>query len=268
MSEGTDDIEAEDAGPLMRKLSVIGKGDGPLPPRVLVIIVAAVVIIAGLAGALLVIYSGGVEDRVDDGVLVITELEPFNNTFTGIHAVEEGGEPSDLTMELYYALVHPDEYGEIVICFIERISVSVHWYDEPDETLGPIVWENQPDTVHLHLHDGGEEFDVHDEATNEQGGPGELFAEWFGEGTFIEETWRRVDEHEWDGPDGETLVEVTGGHVLWGHPCFATCSCVEAGDQTHPRLPLVYTDQGTELTVEVTLEGYYLSLPPGSYPEP
>lgn len=270
MEEGASKVPqddgAEDARGLRRRLLALRRGELPPPKTVLLIgLVVAIVVVSVIAAALVMRSPDEREGPDGGGGLVITELEPFNRTVDSDAYLEEGGDPYDMTLDFYYAIVHPEEYGEIVICFIEGISVTVRWQDEPDETRYIVQWENQPDTVHVDLYDMNGSFEVADEASNDHGEEAIVQVSWWGDGTFYEESWRREDEHGWHGVSGQNFVEVEGGEVLWGEHFEASCFVVEAGDQTHDRLPFGFADDGNEVHIEVTLSGYYLSLPPGSY---
>lgn len=228
-------------------------------------IVATIVIAAGVGMSL---YNGPSDDgQSREGRLDIGSLEDFENTVSGTLQLGEQ-DIYDMRLEFFHLLELPSEFGEIVVCFIDHVSVSLRWMDEPDEQRLLITWENQPDTFSGAINDYRETFNLQDEASNVHGQEGELFIEWSGEGTYMEETWRRLSEHEWEGLDGVEYVDVKGGDVVWDDHIEGMVILVECGDHTHDVIPRSFQDTGNSVDIEITMGGKYHSMMPGEYEDP
>lgn len=243
-----------------------------LAERPMVYVVLAVVITLVLATTLYVVSLGLYKDDPTEGPsgkLVIDGLPTFEHGNDGTVRLSEG-EPMLYPFDFYHCLELPEEFGEIVVCFIDHVSVVLTWTDEPDEQRGPVSWENQPDTVTASVFDmdGAAIVNVEGTDSNPHGGEGRIELEWRGEGEYLEESWRRVDEHNWEGVDGASYVSVRGGEVHWDMHLDGTLELTDAGDQTHDVLPVGYADNGNDVRIIVTLGGRCISLPPGSYDEP
>ncbi len=263
------DDDAEDAHNPLERALLIGKRLKDRPMIIVVTLVAITLLLAVVLWALMLGLFKEADPGGDHGdVLDIRKMEEFEHTLDSTMYLQEG-EPVLFPYDFYHTLELPGEFGEIVVCFIDRVSVTIQWYDEPGEQRGPVSWENQPDTVRAAVYDTDHGIlEVSQEGTNPQGGEGSIALTWHGAGEYLEQSWRRVDEHHWEGVDGELYIDVTGGEVHWDRYLDGDLLLVEAGDHTHPMLPVGFTDTGNEVMVSVTLGGRCVSLPPGSYEEP
>ncbi len=231
-------------------------------------VVILVIIAASLMAVAIDIFKQLPEVVVDAEAVDINKMETFEHTLEETYYLEEG-ESVLYPYDFYHVLELPQEFGEIVICLIDHVSVTITWTDEPDERRGPVSWENQPDTVSAGIYDTDHDvFERFDEMANPRGGEATLLLSWQGEGEYLEQSWRRVSEHEWEGVEGAEYVDLRGGDVHWECYLNGDLLLTEAGDQTHPLLPLMYTDNGNEVDIEITLGGRCVSLPPGSYEDP
>ncbi|UCC92354.1 MAG: hypothetical protein JSW25_06680, partial [Thermoplasmata archaeon] len=235
----------------------------------------ATVLVAGLIVVSIVLIGMmvGMVDEVPEAagglsVLDIQKMETFQHTLDGDYYLTEG-EPVLFPYDFYHTLELPGEFGEIVVCLVDYVAVSITWVDEPDESRGPVTWENQPDTVSAAIYDSDRlVFEAFDEQTNPRGGVGSILLEWRGDGEYLEQSWRRNDEHNWEGVHGEDYVKLKNGNVNWHVFVDGDLMLTSAGDQTHPRLPVGYTDDGNSLQVSVTQGGRCVSLAPGTYVDP
>jgi len=236
--------------------------------RPAVIVAVAVAVALVLAGTTYVLTLGLHKGNPTEGPsrkLVIDGLPAFEHSVDETYYMQEG-EHRLYAFDFFHCLELPMEHEEIVVCFIDRVTVAIAWTDEPGERMGPVTWDNQPDTFSAMMYDTG--WTVLDEgmsASNPAGGEGLIVLEWRGEGEYIENSWMRVDEHTWEGVEGRSYVEVRNGLVHWQTYLEGVLEMVEAGDQTHELLPVGYSDDGNVVRVTVTLGGRCVSLPPGSY---
>jgi hypothetical protein len=258
------DDDAEDALTFPDRLLLSAKG---LPERPLVIVAIMVAMTLVLASVLYAIIGQSPyypDDELPETVFHIDDMRPFENTVSYDLYVNEGEELAN-PYDLYHTLELPDEEGEIVICLIDRVTVTVTWMDEPDASRAMITLENQPDTVRSTVSTYEGLFTAMDEVSNVHGEMGVMELSWRGEGDYVEDSWRRVSEHEWEGVQGEDYVTVKGANVHWSDFLTGELLLVQAGDQTHDVLPLGQSDDGNLLSFQVTLGGRYMSLPPGTY---
>jgi hypothetical protein len=270
MDEGVpmEDESAEDVLTFMDRFWLLGRWYMDRPVRAVVIIVVITLLLNAIMYATLWDYLSRAGGGDDVESLTIPDLDSFLNTVAETYYLDEG-EDRTLTFEIFHAMQLPQEEGEIVICFIDLIEITIIWYDEPGNNVGPVTWDNQPDTVGVTLNEWDYSvFEEMDEASNEPGGGGgEVMVSWYGDGEYLEQSWLNEGDLTFSGIDGGSYVATSGGHVYWNCYPDGTVWMVEAGDQTHDILPLMYPDDGNEVIVEVTIGGYFHELPPGSYDE-
>jgi hypothetical protein len=263
------DDDAEDAQNLVERALTGTRRLLRDPVKLAALLVVVLVVVATSLIAVAIDLLRDLPEALDDaGTMDIDQLETFEHTLEETYRLEEG-EAVMYPYDFYHALELPQESGEIVVCLIDHVSVTLTWTDEPDETRGPVSWENQPDSVSAGIYDSDHEvFERFDEATNPRGGEGSIVLSWQGDGEYLEESWRRVSEHEWEGVEGADYVELRNGDVHWDCYLDGELVLTEAGDQTHPRLPVGYSDTGNLVNAEITLGGRFVSLAPGSYEDP
>jgi hypothetical protein len=263
------DDDAEDSNNILDRVLIMTKRLVEQPVKFYAVLMAILIV---MAGGMIVYAVDMFKDLPgvfeDIGMLDIQEMETFEHTLDETYYLQEG-EPMHYPYDFYHTLELPEEFGEIVVCLIDRVSVTVTWTDEPDEQRGPVSWENQPDTVSASIYETQSAiFEQFDEQSNTRGGEGSIVLNWQGDGEYLEQSWRRNDDHNWEGVDGENYINTRNGQVHWGSNVDGDLLLTVAGDQTHPVLPLGYADGGNSLDITVTLGGRCVSLPPGTYVDP
>jgi hypothetical protein len=263
------DNDAEDAQNVLERGLIIMKRMTEDPVKLVTLIVVAMIVMAViLIGVAVNMFRELPEVLADGTVMDIEKMETFQHTLDSDYYLIEG-EPMYFPYDFYHTLELPTEFGEIVICFIDHALVTITWTDEPDEQRGPVSWENQVDTVSAGMYDTDRSiFEHFDEQSNSRGGQGAIVLEWRGDGEYLEQSWRRNDEHNWEGVHGEDYIGVRNVDVHWATFLDGDLMVTEAGDQTHPVLPVGFTDDGNSLQVSVTLGGRCVSLLPGTYVDP
>jgi hypothetical protein len=263
------DDDAEDAQNILERGLILMKRMTEDPVKAITLVVVALIVMAVILIGVGINMVRQLPEVLDGGrSMDIQKMETFEHTLDADYYLTEG-EPVSYAYDFFHLLELPMEFGEIVVCLIDHASVTITWTDEPDEQRGPVSWENQPDTVSAAIYDMDHTiFEQYDEQTNTRGGEGSIFLSWQGEGEYIEESWRRVDENHWEGVDGVDYIDVRNGEVHWDTYLDGDLLITDAGDQTHPLLPVGYADDGNSLHVSVTLGGRCVSLMPGTYVDP
>ena len=258
------DDDAEDALTLPDRLMLLAKRSLERPLVVVAIMVAITLVLASVLFSIIGQSPYYEDNEVPETVIHIDDMRPFENGISYDLYVSEGEELT-FPYDFYHTLELPDVEGEIVICLVDRISVTVTWVDEPDESRMMVTYENQPDTVRSSVTTYEGLFTAMDEVSNVHGEMGVMVLSWEGEGDYLEDSWRMVGEHEWEGVEGEDYVTIKGANVHWSDFLTSELLLVQAGDQTHDVLPLGVADTGNLLSFQVTLGGRYVSLAPGTY---
>ena len=200
--------------------------------------VAAVLILAVVGVFALRSDEGGGEG---DGKQGIDQMDLFLETSHRTLYLSEG---QSETFDVIDEVVTQDP--DVSVLLVYRVQVVVTWTDEPDERQVIATWENQPDTFTARLTDTDALVSGSATASNTHGRAG-----------MVEVTWLAQDRMA--GYGDRSLVKLTPEEVVWDDAVTLTLEMVEAGDQTHFIRPSK-TDGGNECLVELTVEGYFLSL--------
>jgi hypothetical protein len=259
------DDGAEDAHNLSDRILLILKRLAERPLILVVIMVAITLVLAIMFLSLLGKDPYYEDDKLPQTVYQIGDLQTFENTYTYQFALEEGREV-DTPYSFRYALEMPDVNGEIVICLVDSLTITLRWVDEPDGGNPLVTYENQPDTIRADVTTNSGLFRRADEVANVHGQEGNLVLNWEGDGVYMAFSYRH---QEGDINDvyvsGQAYVEFKGGDVRWDEFLTGDVLMTEAGDHTHNMLPVGQPDTGNDVTFEITLGGRYLSLAPGTY---
>jgi hypothetical protein len=258
------DDDAEDVLSSRERLMLLTKRTLKRPMVVLAIMVVITLVLASVLLSILGQSPYYEDDTLPRTVVRIRDLQVFENTHTYEYYIEEQVEHQN-EFDFFHALQLPQETNAIIICLIDTVRVAITWQDEPDESGVMLTYQNQPDTVRASMADYNHVYFREEEASNDHGQFGHLLLEWRGDGEYIEQSTRRVDDTTWVWVAGENYITVKGGDVHWSDYMTSSLLIVEAGDHTHEVLPTGVQDPGNILRFEITLGGRYLSLPPGTY---
>ncbi len=212
------------------------------PVPLLVIIVAAIVVVAGIGYALMGGEDGGGGNGDRRTPVNIEELPGWAQE---IQETLDMGEGQSVGFDVLGELPWTDL--ETSVYFISRVYVTVTWEDEAD--IGVIInrMENQPDTFMAEVYDEAGLDTVSDEASNPRNGQGQLQVVWETSGSWIMY-------------GNASLVSTGNQDVRTDVGIDAFVEMVEAGD--FQGLVRTQADNGNRCDITILVDGTYFTLQP------
>jgi hypothetical protein len=207
------------------------------PALLLVIVIAAIVVIAGIGYGLM----GGGGDNGDDGdgrtPVDINELQAFTNQALLTLDMNEG---QTHTFDVFSEVPWNDLDNNVF--FVAEVTIIVTWQDEDD--IGVVInrMENQPDTFMVEIYDDMQLDDVSDEASNTHGNPGEVSTVW-----STSDPWVMVGN--------STLVATGDQEVVTAILIEGAVTLTSAGD--YQGFVRTQADNGNRCDIEIWVSGTF-----------